>query len=83
MPPTFKAFAPAKQGRLDQLLDKNAEGEITAEEKAELNALVAEAEQLMVENARELADFARSQSPQPPAAAVPVTVWVTPQAAEQ
>jgi hypothetical protein len=82
MPPTLKSLAPARQDRLDQLLDKNAEGGISLEEKAELDALVAEAEQLMLSNARALADFASSQSPQPPAAAVPVTVWVTPHPAE-
>jgi hypothetical protein len=48
----------------------------------ELDALVAEAEQLMVANAHALADFARQQSPQTPATAVPVTLWITPQPAE-
>jgi hypothetical protein len=82
MPPQLQIFDSAKQQRLDQLLEENAEGAISPQEKAELDALVAEAEQLMVANARTLADFARQQSPQSPPAAVPVTVWVTPHPAE-
>ena len=82
-PPTIRRFAPAKQRQLDLLLEKNAEGRITAKEKQKLESLIAEAEQLMVANAQRLADFARRQSPQPPAAAVPVTVWVNPQLAER
>jgi hypothetical protein len=78
-PPKIKNFPPAKQRRLDQLLDKLAEGKIDAKEKASLERLVAEAEALMVTNAERLAEFARSQSPIPPPGAVPVTVWVNPQ----
>lgn len=78
----LKTFASTKQRRLDQLLDKNADGTITPVEKSNLESLVAEAEQVMVSNARVVAEFARSQSPQPPIAAVPVTVWVTPQPVE-
>jgi hypothetical protein len=82
-PPKIKKFAPAKQRRLDQLLEKNAEGTLSANEKSKLESLVAEAEELMIYNARRLSDFARSQSLQPPATAVPVTVWVNPELAER
>lgn len=84
-PPELTAFPPAKQQRLDQLLllATSADGAITPAEKAELESLVAQAEELMIANARLLADFARTHSPQPPVAAVPVTVWVTPQLAER
>ena len=80
-PPKVKKLAPAKQQRLEVLLEKNAEGSITAKEHQMLESLVAEAEKLMVANSQRLAEFARTQSPQPPAAAVPVTVWVNPQPA--
>ncbi|RIK81112.1 MAG: hypothetical protein DCC67_08540 [Planctomycetota bacterium] len=80
--PSLDSFAPDKQRRLDLLLDRNAEGAISEDERAELEDLVAEAERLIIANSRELADFARSQSLQPPPAAVPVTVWVAPHPAE-
>jgi hypothetical protein len=79
-PPKVRKFSPAKQQRLDALLEKNAEGTITEKERQSLEALVEEAEKLMVANSQRLADFARGQSP-PPAAAVPVTVWVNPELA--
>jgi uncharacterized protein with von Willebrand factor type A (vWA) domain len=82
-PPKIKKLASAKQRRLDELLEKNAEGTISAKEKVTLESLVAEAEQLMVANSQRLAEFARSQSPRPPAGAVPVTVWVNPEMAER
>jgi hypothetical protein len=82
-PPKIRKFAPSKQRRLDQLLEKNAEGTISAKDKVKLEALVAEAEKLMVANSQRLAEFARGQSPQPPAAAVPVTIWVNPQLTER
>ncbi len=50
MPPRVRKFPATKQRRLDQLLDKNGDGTITASERATLVQLVAEAEQLMVEN---------------------------------
>ena len=68
---------------LDELLDKNSEGNITAKEAATLRQLVAEAEQLMVANSRRLAEFAKSEAGRPSPEAVPVTVWITPQRAEQ
>jgi hypothetical protein len=80
-PPKIRKLSTAKQQRLDQLLEKNAEGTITPKERETLESLVAEAEKLMVDNSQRLAEFARSQSPRPPAAAVPVTVWVNPQLA--
>jgi hypothetical protein len=80
-PPKVKKLAPVKQRRLDVLLEKNAEGTITPKERQSLESLVAEAEKLMVANSQRLAEFARSQSPEPPTAAVPVTVWVNPQLA--
>ena len=66
-------------GRLDSLLDRNSDGVVTQAEKAELEGLVAEAEKLMVANAKRLADFARSNGAEPPEDAVPVTVWVKPE----
>ena len=82
MPAELKTFAPAKQRQLDWLLEKNADGVLSPVERAELETLVAEAEQLMIDNARLLADFARNHTPQPPMPAMPVTVWVTPQQTE-
>jgi hypothetical protein len=55
IPPQVQRFPAAKQRRLDVLLEKNSEGTITSRDKATLEQLVAEAEQLMVENARRLA----------------------------
>lgn len=83
VPPSIKKLAPAKQRRLDQLLEKNAVGTISAKEKERLEALVSEAEQLMIANSQQLAEFAQSQKPQPPSAAIPVTVWVSPQVAQR
>jgi hypothetical protein len=82
-PPRLARFPAAKQRRLDQLLEKNSEGTITDKEKAKLQQLVAEAEALMVANARRLADFAQRQAAQVPTEAVPVTVWVQPQPGER
>lgn len=82
-PPKIKQFAASKQKQLDLLLEENATGAISAKDKERLEALVAEAEDLMVENAQRLADFARQQAPQAPVAAVPVTVWVNPSPAEK
>ena len=57
-------FSPAKQKRMDELLEKNSDGTITPSEKARLEGLVAEAEQWMVTNAKLLANFARDESAQ-------------------
>jgi hypothetical protein len=83
VPPRLEKFPAAKQRRLHQLLEKNGEGTITAREKAKLQQLVAEAEQLMVANARRLAEFSQRQGAPAPAGAVPVTVWVQPEHAER
>lgn len=56
--PTVKPFPSSKQRRLDPLLEENSEGTVTTDERATLERLVAEAETLMVENVRCLADFA-------------------------
>jgi hypothetical protein len=81
-PPRVHKFPAANQRRLDQLLDKNGEGTITAKEKATLEKLVAEAETLMVANARRLAEFSKRQTGGAPTGSVPVTVWVQLQGAE-
>ena len=78
-PPKLKKFPAAKQRRLDELLDKNSEGTISEDERSKLQQLVAEAEQLMVANAKLLAEFSKNEAPGAPVAAVPVTVWVKPQ----
>jgi len=52
VPPKIKRFPAADQRRLDELLEKNSQGTITAEEKVRLEELVAEAERLMVANAK-------------------------------
>jgi hypothetical protein len=80
MPPKALKFPASKQRRLDQLLDKNSQGTITATERESLVQLVTEAEQLIVENAKRLAEFSRTEPASPPPGAVPVTVWVQPQA---
>ncbi len=54
-PIRIQRFPPAKQRRMDFLLDKNSEGTITRKEKVRLKQLVTEAEQLMISNARILA----------------------------
>lgn len=79
IPPKPRKFPVAKQRRMDRLLDKNSEGTITAKERATLEQLVAEAESLMVENLKRLADFSKATAPHPPVNATPVTIWVQPQ----
>lgn len=83
VPPKLKKFPAAKQRKLDELLEKNSEGTITAAEKARLEELVAEAEEWMVRNSKVLAEFSQRATPRPPAGALPVTVWVTPECAER
>jgi len=56
VPPKLERFPVAKQRRLDRLLERNSEGNITRMEKATLEGLVAEAEECMVANARRLVD---------------------------
>jgi hypothetical protein len=78
-PPKLAKFPAAKPRRLDQLLEKNSAGTITDREKAKLQQLLTEAEELMVTNARRLADFSQRGTAGVPANAVPVTFWVQPQ----
>jgi len=77
-PPEPQHLPPEKQALLDNLLDQNSEGTISAEDKAALIDLVAEAERLMVENSKRLAEFAQAETPAVPANAMPVTVWSSP-----
>jgi len=76
--PALKKFSAAKQRRLDELLTKNSNGSITPREQLRLQALVDEAEAVMVANAKLLADFAKQQAPSTSSPAVPVTVWLSP-----
>jgi hypothetical protein len=76
--PVLKKFSAIKQRRLDFLLGKNSEGTISSKERILLAALIREAEQLMVTNAKRLVEVARHGENSVPANAVPVTVWVTP-----
>jgi hypothetical protein len=78
VPPKLKKFPAARQQRLDELLERNREGAITAAEKAKLKELVAEAEHLMAENAKRLAAFHSQETAEVASGAVPVTVWVKP-----
>jgi hypothetical protein len=82
LPPKTTKFPIAKQRVLDQLLDKNSAGTITASERSRLELLVGEAERLMVANAKRLARFAESESANVRVGAVPVTVWVKPERTE-
>jgi uncharacterized membrane-anchored protein len=83
VPPKLAKFPAAKQRRLDRLLEKNSEGTITTVERAKLEQLVAEAEKLMVANAKRLVDFSSRQAQRPPKGAVPVTVWIQPESTRQ
>jgi hypothetical protein len=51
----LRRFSAAKQKRLDTLLTKNTEGKLAKGEAAELRALVREAEEMTLTNARILA----------------------------
>lgn len=75
-PPKVEMMPSEKQARLDQLLDENSEGTISPEGMRELQALVSEAEKLMIENSKRLAEFVQLESPVTPQSAMPVTVWV-------
>jgi hypothetical protein len=79
--PKLKKFSPSKQRRMDALLDKQSEGTISPTERERLKQLVAEAERLMVENAKLLSAFAAGDVSTAPPNAVPVTVWVAPASA--
>jgi len=53
--PRLRRLAASKQRRLESLMAKNNEGALRARESTELQALVREAEQITLENARALA----------------------------
>jgi hypothetical protein len=52
----LRRLAAAKQKRLDALMAKSNEGTLTNAEKRELRTLVREAEEILLDNARQLAD---------------------------
>lgn len=79
--PKLKKFPASKQRRMDELIEKNSGGTISAREKERLEALVREAEELTVSNSKLVAGFAKGQSQSAPSQAVPVTVWVSPELA--
>ena len=81
IPPQPNQLPTEDQQRMHGLLDKNSEGTITPDERAELEGLVEASERLMVNNARRLAEFTQKFSGAP-ATAVPVTIWVKPEHAE-
>ncbi len=82
-PPAIRRFPPAKQRRMDELLDKNREGTITQKERLVLQRLVADAESLTIANGKKLAEFAKRGGNLRPANSVPVTVWVAAHHGEQ
>src|SRR5262245_45410808 len=69
-PPKLARFPVGKQRRLHRLLEKNSAGTITPTEKAKLQRLVTEAEELIVANAKRLVEFAESAAA-PPSVAFP------------
>jgi hypothetical protein len=52
----LRRLGAAKQKRLDALMARNNEGSVNRAERQELEALVREAEEIMLANARQLAD---------------------------
>ena len=59
----LRRLSAAKQNRLDALMDKNNEGVLTSAERRELRALVRDAEEIALSNARKLAGQRRSLTP--------------------
>ena len=59
----LRRLSTAKQNRLDALMDKNNEGLLTSAEREELKALVRDAEEIALSNARKLAGQRRSFTP--------------------
>jgi len=78
LPPKLGKFSAPKQRVMDSLLEKNSDGRITPAEKVRLECLVEEAERLMVDNAKRLAEFNSKRQTAGGSGAVPVTVWVQP-----
>jgi hypothetical protein len=56
LPGRLRKLSAAAQDRLDELMSKNNEGQLTTAERSELKALVVEAQRLAVLNARSLLD---------------------------
>lgn len=56
--PKLHRIDPKTQARLDELMSKNTEGQLTPAERRELSALGAKVERLSIENARMLAEQA-------------------------
>ena len=59
----LRRLSAAKQHRLDVLMDKNNEGLLTSAERKELKALVRDAEEISLSDARKLAGQRRSLTP--------------------
>lgn len=66
-PPKLERFPAAKQNRMDELMELNNEGKLTAAQRRELEALVEEAEVLTLANARVLAQRRHDLKPRRPA----------------
>ncbi len=81
--PRVVKLAHSKQRRMHELLEKNSEGTITPREKEKLAQLVAQAERLMVDNAKRLAKFAQREAKGRDGCGTPVTVWLHADAAER
>jgi hypothetical protein len=59
----LRRLSTAKQSRLDALMDKNNEGLLTSGERKELQAMVHDAEEIALSNARKLAGERRALTP--------------------
>jgi len=75
--PEVHRFPEERQARMDELLDRNSSGKISAAERVELEALVGEAERLMVENTKRLSQYCRRHTGRQQQRRTPVTVWVS------
>ena len=58
------SLAPQQQSRLDTLMGKNNQGELTAPEREELRTLVREVEEVMLANARLLSQQQQRLKPE-------------------
>jgi hypothetical protein len=59
----LRRLASAKQKRLDSLMARSNEGKLSSTEAEELRALVREAEEIMLDNARQLAEQRQQLAP--------------------
>lgn len=57
----FKQLSTADESRLQDLMDKNNDGQLTPAERAELKRLGAKADQIMLENSKALARASRPE----------------------